>query len=196
MKRMRWMPAVVAMLAVTACTRSPVNLEERMETARTGPEMIADWIIEGRNDFLLVDLRPDVQYGAAHIRGAVHLSPQDLQDDQVVRSLPDYKKIVFYDEDGSLDAGTLRPAFEQGLRVMVLRGGYAAWEDEVLEPPQTVATQQERKAVAVARYFKGESALGTPQPLEEVRAEEYLQSEEELPALDLESEQPYELEGC
>lgn len=182
--------AVVALLA--ACTRERVPLEHRASAALTPPTVIADWIIQGRNDFMLFDLRSEAAFAAGHLPQAVRVEPAKLQEPGVVRALPGYKKLVFYAE-GDVGADTLAPLFQRGLHVMIVDGGYEGWERQVLSKPEQVATPQEAKRDAVARYFRGESALGTPKPLEEISAEQYLRP----PQLPAAAPAPtYESEGC
>lgn len=185
--------ALALVLALAACTRERVPVQARMNAALTPPTVIADWLIEGRNDFMLFDVRSEAAFEAGHLPGAVHADPAELQQPGVVRALPDYKKLVFYGADNGVSAETLAPLFRAGLHVMVIEGGYAGWERAVLAKPERVSNPAEARQDAIARHFRGESALGSPQPLEEISAEEYLRPPQ-LPAA-----QPaptYEMEGC
>lgn len=187
-------PALLALLApLASCSREPVALESRMHDAVTPPAVIADWVIQGRNDFLLFDLRDEAAYAAGHLPTAVRVDPASLKDPGVVRALPDYKKLVFYNGEDTVTGDLLRPVFARGLHVMILEGGYAGWQRTVLARPATVTTPAEAKRDAVAKYFRGESAMGTPEPLKNIPAEKYLRP----PSLPAAQPAPtYQSEGC
>jgi rhodanese-related sulfurtransferase len=119
---------------------------------------LADWIIQGRTDYRLIDLRSEDEYAAYHIPTA---------EDVPVARLPGYglarnEKIVLYSEGGihSAQAWFLLRA-EKYAGVYILFGGLEAWKDEVLYPvaPDTTATPQQHaafeRAAQVARFFGG-----------------------------------------
>lgn len=185
--------ALLAFAVLGACSREPVRLEGRLAAAVTPPAVIADWIIAGRNDYLLFDLRDTADFERAHLPGAVHVTPEQLRDPGVVRALPGYKKLVFYGARGDVDGDLLRPLFARGLHVLIMDGGYARWELRVLSKPGRTDTPELARRDAVARYFRGESALGSPEPVKEISAKEYLQP----PKLPAPRPAPtYESEGC
>jgi rhodanese-related sulfurtransferase len=185
--------AVPAALLLAGCHRAPVNLQSRITDALTPPAVIADWIIQGRNDFMLFDLRSPAQFAQGHLPNAVAVDPARLRERGIVRALPDYKKLVFYAQDDAPAAELLAPLFERGLHVMILQGGYAGWERTVLAKPARLDSPEAAKRDAVARFFRGESALGTPQPLQNIPAAKYLKPAALPPAKPAPS---YESEGC
>lgn len=176
-----------------ACTHEPANLAGRMRAALTPPALVADWIIQGRNDFAIYDLRSADAFAKGHLPNAVQVDPARLQQPGIVRALPNYKTLVFYGEGDTLDAQALRPLFARGLHVRILEGGYAAWQRDVLTRPTRVATPAAAKRDAVAKFLRGESALGTPETLKELPASKYVRPATLPPA----SPAPtYESEGC
>lgn len=190
----RWLvvPALLLLLAA-ACSREPAYLGGRMLSAQTPPGVIADWILQGRNDFLLFDLRPAGDFFAGHLPGAARTDAAELGKPGVVRALPAYKKLVFYAGEAPPKAELLEPLLERGLHVIVMEGGYPRWQQEVLTTAPEAATPEARKRDAVARYFRGESALGTPVPLKEIKAEQFLRP----PQLPQAAPAPtFESEGC
>ena len=118
---------------------------------------LADWIIQGRTDYRLIDLRSEPEYAAYHIPTAESVP---------VALLPQYglgrnEKIVLYSEGGIHSAQAwflLRAQKYPG--AYILFGGLETWKDEVLYPvvPAT-ATPQETAAfertAQVARFFDG-----------------------------------------
>ena len=184
---------VLAWPLLAACSREPTGLDSRIRAAVTPPPVIADWIIQGRNDFMVFDLRSELDFAAGHLPNAVRVDPRTLSDPGVVRALPDYKKLVFYNGENAVSGELLGVLFERGLHVMILQGGYAGWQRTVLGKPAQVVTREDAKRDAVAKYFRGESAMGTPEPLKKISADRYLRPPR-VPAA-----QPaptYQAEGC
>jgi hypothetical protein len=166
------------------------SLSHRVRAAYTEPAAIADWIIQGRNDYLLIDLRAEADFRAGHIPGAITLGERDPASPTVIRSLPSYKKLVFYQAQDIPDDTALLPVFRSGAHVLILSGGYSAWQAQVLAPP---AANADPIRVAVGKHFRGESALGEARAVKAQGAEQYLQE----PTLPI-KEQPLrpQVEGC
>jgi len=124
----------------------------------TAPEL-AGWIIEGRADYRLLDLRPAADYATYHIPTAENVELTGLADYPLLRN----EKIVLYSEGGihSAQAWMLLRARGYEAVYMVL-GGLDAWQDEVLFPsPLPDASPQDRarfeRAAQVAKFFGGEA---------------------------------------
>ncbi|MBI3992182.1 MAG: hypothetical protein HY342_02830 [Candidatus Lambdaproteobacteria bacterium] len=182
----------IALLLLAACSREPANLEARFRAAVTAPGVIADWIIQGRNDFMLVDLRAKADFEAAHIPGAISLPASEMARPEVTRSLPEYKKLVFYAAGNDVDPELLYPAFARGLHVMIMDRGYAGWQRNVLAEPPSDGSPRSARLLAVSKYFRGESALGTAKPLEGIPARQYIRP----PSLPIQPAAGTQSEGC
>ena len=72
------------------------------------------------------------------------------------------------------DGNQLYPVFSQGLQVLIIREGYVGWKGTVLKAPKKPETLADLRRAAVVKFLKGESALGTPQPLGTIPAQEYV----------------------
>jgi rhodanese-related sulfurtransferase len=136
-----------------------VETESDQVTARD----LAGWIIAGRANYRLLDVRDAAQYDAYHIPGAELVPLTSLPD----RSFAPTEKLVVY-ADGAvrsaqawflLRAGGARNAY-------LLQGGLDAWKAEVLFPtmtaeptPEQQRRDEERRNVAV--HFGGQ-ALAAP----------------------------------
>ncbi|KAB2964951.1 MAG: rhodanese-like domain-containing protein, partial [Thermoanaerobaculia bacterium] len=128
------------------------------EVDHVTPEELAAWIIEGRQDFRLVDLRSDADYAAYRVPGAERIPITGLED----AGLPRNEKIVLYSQEGihSAQAWFLLKA-RRYPAVYILLGGLAQWQEQVLFPirPEAGASESERaafeKAAARARHFGG-----------------------------------------
>lgn len=118
---------------------------------------LVGWIIQGRADYRLIDLRSGPEYAAYHIPTAENVPVAQLPGYGLGRN----EKIVLYSEGGIHSAQAwflLRAQKYPG--ACILFGGLEAWKDEVLYPvaPAAATPQQaaafERDA-QVARFFGG-----------------------------------------
>ena len=137
---------------------------------RLDPLDLADWIVKGRADFRLIDLRDEQGYAAYHIPGAEHIALAALPEAGLLRN----ETIVLYSDDGVSAAQAallLRALGFSGARA--LRGGLDAWRDEVLFPvlagdPTPFQAQRNARLAALARHFGGQprhgDGAGTPPP--------------------------------
>jgi len=130
---------------------------ERQEDHVT-PAELAAWIIEGRADYRLVDLRDEKAYGEYHIPGAENVPLATVLDGALART----DKIVLYGDGGIHAAQAWMVLKGRGYRrVYTLREGLDAWKDEVLFPamPQSPTPEQQaqfERTVQVARFFGGQ----------------------------------------
>jgi rhodanese-related sulfurtransferase len=123
---------------------------------------LAAWIVEGRADYRLLDLRTEQEYATYHIPTAENVPLTGLADYPLLRN----EKIVLYSEGGihSAQAWMLLRAQGYGAVYMVL-GGLDSWKDEVLFPslpadagPQ--ARAQFQRSAQVAKFFGGQARVG------------------------------------
>lgn len=121
-------------------------------------ERLADGLIEGRGDLLLVDLREPAAYAAYHIPTAVNVPLSELNADFAPRS----QRVLCYAADGMQAAQAwflLRAAGFDG--VYLLAGGLDAWKARVLfaAAPTGGASAAEQTAfarqAAIAKHFGG-----------------------------------------
>lgn len=137
------------------------------EVDHVSPDELADWIIVGRQDFRLVDLRSESEFAAYHIPGAERISIVDLVD----AALPRNERIVLYSAEGihSAQAWFLLRA-KRYPAVYILLGGLKQWREEVLFPTQPSAGASPTGITAFAaaaeraRFFGGQpvaAAAGT-----------------------------------
>jgi len=122
------------------------------------PSELAAWIIEGRADYRLVDIRDPKAYAEYHIPTAESVPLATLLDGSLGRT----DKIVLYG-DGGIHAA-------QGWTVLKGRGythaytlfeGLDAWKEEVLFPvmPQNPSPEEQarfERAAQVAKFFGGQ----------------------------------------
>ncbi len=119
---------------------------------------LADWLIEGRNDFLLVDVRDAKDFAEYHIPGAMNVPLATLSADFAARN----EKVVFYSDGGihSAQAWLLLKALGFKSSYMLF-GGLEEWKDTVLFPKTPAANAPTKEQVdfarraAVAKHFGG-----------------------------------------
>lgn len=154
-----------ALLVGTPRAKGRVELDTRElaamvegEVDHVTPDELADWIVAGRQDYRLIDLRPAADFAAYQIPGAERISITELADAE----LPRNEKIVLYSAEGihSAQAWFLLKA-ESYPAVYILLGGLKQWREEVLYPvdPGAAAAPADRIAFAKsaerARFFGG-----------------------------------------
>ena len=127
----------------------------------TAPELAA-WIVEGRADYRLLDLRAAADYASYHIPTAENVPLSGLGDYPLLRN----EKIVLYSEGGIHSAQAWMLLRAQGYEaVYFVLGGFDAWQDEVLFPTlpadaDAQARAQFERAAQVAKFFGGEARIG------------------------------------
>lgn len=126
-------------------------------------EQLADWIVQGRSDYRLFDLRDEAAYAAYHIPTAERVGLRQLRGYPVYRN----ETIVLY-ADGGIHAAQawflLRARGYAG--AYILLGGLDLWKDAVLFPslPPEASDEQRRqfdKQVALSAFFGGAPRTGT-----------------------------------
>jgi rhodanese-related sulfurtransferase/uncharacterized membrane protein YedE/YeeE len=119
---------------------------------------LADWIIQGHNDFRLVDLRSEKDFAAYHIPTAQNMPLASLTPEFAAHN----EKLILCSDDGTEAAKAWFLLEAQGFKsVYLLNGGLHAWQDAVLFPRKSAGTDAiafERQ-VQVAKYFGGTPQL-------------------------------------
>ncbi len=133
-------------------------LEAGSPASRVSAAQLADWLIEDRNDFLLVDVRAPAEFARYHVPGAINVPLASLTGDFA----PHNQSIVFYGQGGVSTAQAWLLLRSLGFpAVRLLDGGLEQWNDSVLFPaaPAAAAPSREQiefaRRVAIARHFGG-----------------------------------------
>ena len=132
------------------------------EVDHVGVEELADWIVAGRSDYRLVDLRGAAAFASYHIPTAENVP---------LAALPDYpfgrrEKIVLYSDGGIHSAQAWFLLQAKGYRgVYILRGGLDEWKDTVLFPrlaenPSPADRAANEKRTYMSRHFGGRPLTG------------------------------------
>jgi rhodanese-related sulfurtransferase len=133
------------------------------QTDHVSVEELADWIIKGRADYRLIDVRGEGEYREYHIPTAENIPVGSLFDAGLQRN----EKLVLYSEGGihAAQAWFLLKA-QQYNNSYILKDGLAEWNDKILFPSiAEYATPEERavfeKQKAVSAFFGGTPRSGT-----------------------------------
>lgn len=126
---------------------------------------LAGWLLAGRTDVRILDLRDEASYAAYHVPGAERVPITDLADYPLWRNEP----IVLYSDGGIHSAQAwflLRARGYAGASILL--GGLDAWKEEVLFPAlpedESGLSAAQRAAVERARrvsaFFGGHPVSG------------------------------------
>lgn len=131
------------------------------------PAELAAWVVEGRANYRLVDLRSEAEFTQYHIPTAVNIPVNVLTDAGLGRQ----EKLVLYSDDGIHAAQAWMLLKAQGYQgVYMLKGGLDEWKNEVVFPVLADSTTPEQRAVddrrrSLSAFFGGQprsEAAGGP----------------------------------
>jgi rhodanese-related sulfurtransferase len=124
---------------------------------RVDPIDLADWIIRGKADYRLVDLRNEVKFNEYHIPSAENIEINGINESDLAKN----QKIILYSEDefSAAQAWFLLKA-KDFMGVYFLKGGLNQWRSEVLFPVKpidssAVSMAKFNKLAEVSKYFGG-----------------------------------------
>jgi rhodanese-related sulfurtransferase len=132
---------------------------------RVSVEQLAEWLIEERQDFVLIDVRSKEEYTKGKIHEARNIPLAELVNDATIAGLPTDRKVVIY-SNGSENAAKASTMLRlAGLDAHLVTGGFNAWHERILNPdipeeeldgenPQVSAQR------AYACYFVGDRGEG------------------------------------
>ena len=138
---------------------------------RVDVDELANWLIEGRGDFILVDVRMPADFAKGNIQGAENVPIAQLVTPETLASLPTDRRVVVY-SNGSENAAKATTMLRlSGIDAHLLTGGYNAWHEKILNPDiPTEAFDGESLRASAQRayscYFVGERS-GTAPPANE-----------------------------
>lgn len=124
---------------------------------------LADWIIKGKADYRLIDLRSGKDFEEYHIPGAENIAIGSLLDAGLLRN----EKIILYSEGGthSAQAWFLLKA-QKYKNVYLLRDGLGEWKERILFPSIAENATAEEKAAfekrkEISKFFGGSPQTGS-----------------------------------
>jgi rhodanese-related sulfurtransferase len=120
---------------------------------------LADWIIQGKADFELVDLRSQEKYNEYSIPNAQCIPLVQLPESDLLRN----QKIIFYSDDDVAASQAWFILKSKGYKgVYILEGGLNAWKENVLFPKVPINGSKDElaqfeKMKEVSEYFGGQA---------------------------------------
>jgi len=124
---------------------------------------LADWIIQGKSDYRLIDLNEPAKFEEYHIPTAENLSITDLPDADLMRN----EKIILYSDGGIHSAQAWMLLKAKGYKaVYMLLGGLEEWKESILFPalPEEYSKQDSvlfEKKKEISLHFGGVPQSGT-----------------------------------
>jgi rhodanese-related sulfurtransferase len=113
----------------TDVAQSAARAEDRVSV-----EQLAEWLIEERKDFVLIDVRSQDEYLQGSIHEAQNIPLAELVMSETIATLPTDRKVVVY-SNGSENAAKASTMLRlAGLDAHLVTGGYNAWHQRVLNP--------------------------------------------------------------
>lgn len=159
---------------------------------------LAGWIVAGRSDYRLIDLRSEKEYAAYHIPTAENVTLTALPEASLLAN----EKVVLYSEGGIHASQGWMLLRAKGFKTAyTLKGGLDQWKEDVLFPTLAeTATPEERarfeRAAALARFFGGSPRTGGAQTAS-VKAPDLPKVEPPAPSTGATSAKPKKKkEGC
>ena len=166
---------LIAAVTLTACGGSSSGPQTSLvdvaqaaarQSDRVSVEDLANWLIEERKDFVLVDVRSAADFDKGRIGEAQNIGIAQLVTEEVLATLPRDRKIVVYSngsENSAKAATLLRLA---GFDARLVSGGYNAWHARILNPDISVEeldgeSLQVSAQRAFACYFVGDRGAGS-----------------------------------
>jgi len=163
--------ALASIAACGASNDSELSLTDVAQAAarqddRESVEDLASWLIEGRGDFKLVDVRTPEDFASGSIADAENIPIALIVSQDVLARLPKDRMIIVY-SNGSENAAKAAVLLRlSGLDAHLLAGGYSAWHTRILNPDIS-AEELDGESLQVSAqrayscYFVGErSGLG------------------------------------
>ncbi|MBM4320763.1 MAG: hypothetical protein FJ125_12620 [Deltaproteobacteria bacterium] len=175
---------------------------------RVEPAELSEWIITGKRDFVVVDVRAEGSVAAGSIRDAVRCGSCHGSAEEGCRAMGGAgfvdlsKKVVFLTETGR-EAVVVPKILLDNPRLHLLRGGFAAWQAELLnEPPtpdpgdDTGRLQALRRQGALRRFHLGLDPIDGPATGQPTGAPPAAAQPAPTPSRRVNAHRPGKLEGC
>jgi rhodanese-related sulfurtransferase len=129
------------------------------------PKTLSEWVIEGRRDFMLIDIRDSEAFEQGHIKGAENIPMSQLLQKDTLDELPQDKLMVIYSNGSSHAAQAWLVMNTAGFDSYMLEGGFNYWNRVIMNPkvPAGEVSDDEilryKTQLAVKSYFGGDSTM-------------------------------------
>lgn len=157
----------------TSVSIKEVALKSSNDVDAVKVEELAGWIIEGKMDYRLVDLRDEDKYSEYNIPTSENIKIGSLMKSDLKRN----EKIILYSDKEVIAAqGWFILKADDYKSVAILSGGMDAWKDNVVFPTCSCGdtlTEEEKqlhqKKDEVAKFFGGQLETGSLAENEKVK---------------------------
>jgi rhodanese-related sulfurtransferase len=128
---------------------------------RESVEDLASWLVEGRGDFKLIDVRMPEDFASGSIADAENIPIAQIVTQDVLMRLPTDRMVIVY-SNGSENAAKAAVLLRlSGIDAHLLTGGYNAWHQRILNPDISAdeldgESLQVSAQRALSCYFVGE----------------------------------------
>jgi rhodanese-related sulfurtransferase len=148
-------------------TVATVNAKElalivEKEVDHVSVQTMADWIIQGKSDYRLIDLRNEKEFAEYHIPSSENISMSGLEEARLQHN----EKIVLYSDGGIHSAQAWMLLEAKGFKgVYILRGGLEEWKGQILFPhipenPTPAQVVEFARTKEVSKFFGGTPQSG------------------------------------
>lgn len=132
------------------------------------PGELARWILEKRQDYQLIDIRPAWQFDDYHIPTAINIPLAGLFQDAGLRQLSRGKKIVLYGFGAGHAAQAEVLLGMKGYQAYSLRDGIVDWWDTIMTPSSIRSDPPDpagyRESKQLREHFLGTATPGAAAP--------------------------------
>lgn len=135
-----------------------IALSTIKDSDKINPSTLADWIIQGKADYILVDLRSPDKYSEYSLPESENIPLVEIPESDLLRN---QKIILFSDDEVAAAQGWFILKAKNYKSVYILEGGLNGWKDKVLYPkvpanPTKDQLAELEKKRMVAQYFGGD----------------------------------------
>lgn len=163
--------SVASAAACSPSAKHDVSLTDVAQAAarqddRVSAHELATWLVEGKGDFKLIDVRMPADFEKGSIADAENVPLAELVSAESIAALPADRKVIVF-SNGSENAAKATVLLRlSGINAHLLTGGYNAWQQTILNPEISAeALDGESLEVAEQRayacYFVGERSDAT-----------------------------------
>lgn len=145
---------------------------------RVTADQLARWIAEETRDFVIVDVRPESEFNAGHIKGSLNISLPELVSDEGRRKVSESETVVVYSNGSEYSAKAAIMLRLVDVQASFLLGGYNYWGQYILSPEGGVndqvdgelLTYTERRALSCS-FCGPEAVAGYSPAVQPIREE-------------------------
>ncbi len=120
------------------------------------PMQLADWIIQGKVDYRLIDLRNESKYNEYAIPGAENIPLTQIKTSELLRN----DKFIIYSDDELRTAQSWLLMKTLGYKnVYILVGGIDNWKESVIFPRLNIENSDSR-IIEISKFFGGTPIFG------------------------------------